>query len=135
MYTLPSDAEDAKVFLSQTIGFPRLKALSLESVCMKLLSSLKDCLFLEQLSFSCNVTGSRLLLYQKNTWLRMMCCLQIIWWENKKFQWRSWSATILHKEDMVQAGCDYLKTSSQQLLHMKSEQCSVACHVTSDSEL
>ena len=30
----------------------------------------------------------------------------IIWWENKKFQQRSWSATILHREDMVQAGCD-----------------------------
>ena len=25
---------------------------------------------------------------------------------NKKFQWRSWSATILHKKNMVQAGCD-----------------------------
>ena len=34
-----------------------------------------------------NVTGSRLLSYRKNTWLRMMCCLQIIWWENRKFQW------------------------------------------------
>ena len=53
-----------------------------------------------------NVMGSRLLLYQKSTLLRMMCCLQIIWWENKKFQQRSWSATILHREDMVQAGCD-----------------------------
>ena len=41
-----------------------------------------------------------------NTWLRMIYCLQIIWWENRKFQWRSWSVTILHSEDMVQAGCD-----------------------------
>ena len=32
-----------------------------------------------------HVMGSRLLSYQKNTWLRMMCCLQIIWWKNKKF--------------------------------------------------
>ena len=52
------------------------------------------------------VTGSRLLSYRKNTWLRTVCCLQIIWWENKKFQQRSWSATIPHREDMVQAGCD-----------------------------
>ena len=53
-----------------------------------------------------NVKGSRLLSYRKNTWLRTMCYLQIIWWENKKFHQRSWSATILHREDMVQAGCD-----------------------------
>ena len=26
--------------------------------------------------------------------------------ENKKFQQRSWSATVLRREDMVQAGCD-----------------------------
>ena len=52
------------------------------------------------------VKGSRLLSYRKNTWLRTMCCLQIIRWENKKFQWRSWSATILHREGIVQAGCD-----------------------------
>ena len=52
-----------------------------------------------------NVTGSRLLSYRKNTWLRTMCCLQIIGQENKKFQ-QEWSATILHREDMVQAGCD-----------------------------
>ena len=32
--------------------------------------------------------------------------LQIIWWENKGFQQRSWGATIPHREDMVQAGCD-----------------------------
>ena len=38
----------------------------------------------------------------ENTWLRMIYCLQIIWWENR----RSWSATISHREDMVQAGCD-----------------------------
>ena len=53
-----------------------------------------------------HVMGSRLLLYRKNMWLRMMCCLQIIWQENRKFQQRSWSTTILHREDMVQAGCD-----------------------------
>ena len=53
-----------------------------------------------------NVTGSRLLSYQKNTWLRTIYCLQIIWQENRKSQWRSWSATILCWEDMVQAGCD-----------------------------
>ena len=52
------------------------------------------------------VTGSRLLLYRKNMWLRMIYCLQIIWWENRKFQWRLWSATIPHREDMAQAGCD-----------------------------
>ena len=27
-----------------------------------------------------NVMGLRLLSYRKNTWLRTMCCLQIIWW-------------------------------------------------------
>ena len=54
----------------------------------------------------CNVTGSRLLPYQKNTWLRTIYCLQIILWENMKFQQGSWSATILHREDVVQAGCD-----------------------------
>ena len=27
---------------------------------------------------------------------------------NRKLQQRSWSATIPHREDMVQAGCDYL---------------------------
>ena len=42
----------------------------------------------------------------ENMWLRTIYCLQIIWWENRKFQWRSWSATILHREDMVQAGCN-----------------------------
>ena len=49
------------------------------------------------------VTGwiPRLLLYWKNTWLRTMCCLQIIWQ-------RSWGAAILHREDVVQAGCDWL---------------------------
>ena len=52
------------------------------------------------------VTGSRLLLYQKNTWLRTMYCLQIIWWKNRKSQWRSWSAAIPHGEDVVQAACD-----------------------------
>ena len=51
------------------------------------------------------VTGSRLLLYWKNMWLRMMC-LQIIWQENRKSQQRLWSAAILRGEDMVQAGCD-----------------------------
>ena len=30
-----------------------------------------------------------------------MYCLQIIWWENKGFQQRSWVATIPHREDMV----------------------------------
>ena len=29
------------------------------------------------------------LLYLKNTWLRTMYCLQIIWWESRGFQWRS----------------------------------------------
>ena len=53
-----------------------------------------------------NVTGSRLLSYQKNTWLRTMCCLQIIWQENRKSQWRSWSDAIPCGEDVVQAGCD-----------------------------
>ena len=52
------------------------------------------------------VTGSRLFSYQKNMWLRTMCCLQIIWWENRKSQRRSWSAAILREEDVVQAGCD-----------------------------
>ena len=56
--------------------------------------------------FRCNVTGSRLLLYQKNMWLRRMCCLQIIWQENRKSQQRSWSAALPHGEDMVQAGCN-----------------------------
>ena len=37
----------------------------------------------------------------------MMCCLQIIWWENGKF-WQRLSAAILHGEDMVWAGCDWL---------------------------
>ena len=64
-----------------------------------------------------------------------MCCLQIIWQENKEFQWRSWSATIPHREDMVQAGCDIAQTGSYHLLHMTSERCSMACHITSDSEL
>ena len=50
--------------------------------------------------------GLRLLSYWKNMWLRMMCCLQIIWRENRKSQQRLWSATILHGEDVVQAGCD-----------------------------
>ena len=36
-----------------------------------------------------NVMGSRLLSYWKNVWLRMMCCLRIIWQENKKFQIRN----------------------------------------------
>ena len=31
-----------------------------------------------------HVMGLRLLSYQKNMWLRMMCCLQIIWQENRK---------------------------------------------------
>ena len=53
-----------------------------------------------------NVIGLRLLSYRKNMWLRTMCCLQIIWQENRKSQWRSWSAAILHGEDVVQAGCD-----------------------------
>ena len=53
-----------------------------------------------------NVTGSRLLLYWKNTWLRMMYCLQIIWWENRGFWQRLWGAAIPCGEDMVQAGCD-----------------------------
>ena len=52
------------------------------------------------------VMGSRLLLYWKNMWLKMKYCLQIIWRENRKFQWRSWSATIPHRKDMVQAGCE-----------------------------
>ena len=59
--------------------------------------------------FVCYIMDSRLCPHQKNTWLRMIYCLQIIWWENRKFEWRSWSATILHREDMVQAGCDKLK--------------------------
>ena len=53
-----------------------------------------------------NVTGSRLLSYQKNMWLRMIYCLEIIRQENRKLQWRSWSVTIPHREDRVQAGCD-----------------------------
>ena len=53
-----------------------------------------------------DVTGLRLLSYRKNTWLRMMCCLQIIWQENRKSQWMSWSAAIPHGEDVVQADCD-----------------------------
>ena len=48
-----------------------------------------------------SVTGSRLLSYWKNMWLRTMYCSQIIWQENKKFQQRSWSATIPCREDMV----------------------------------
>ena len=52
------------------------------------------------------VKGSRLLSYRKDTWLRTVCCLQIIWWENRISQQRSWSATIPHRQDMVQAGCD-----------------------------
>ena len=55
------------------------------------------------------VTGSRLLSYWKSTWVRTIYCLQIIWWENRKFQQRLRSATIPHREDMVQAGCDQLK--------------------------
>ena len=39
-------------------------------------------------------------------YMRMIYCLQIIWQENRKFQQRLWSATIPHREDMVQAGCD-----------------------------
>ena len=42
----------------------------------------------------------------ENTWLRMIYCLQIIWWENRKFQQRLLSATIQHREDMVQVGGD-----------------------------
>ena len=38
---------------------------------------------------SLNVTGSRLLSYQKNTWLRTMYYLQIIWQDNRGFWWRS----------------------------------------------
>ena len=52
------------------------------------------------------VMGLRLLSYWKNTWLGMMCCLQIIWQENRKSQRRSWSAAVPHGEDVVQAGCD-----------------------------
>ena len=61
---------------------------------------------LSGLKLSVNVTGSRLLLYQKNMWLRTIYCLHIIWWKNRELQWRSWSAAILCGEDMVQAGCD-----------------------------
>ena len=39
-------------------------------------------------SFNRNVMGF------ENTWLRIIYYLQIIWQENRKFQWRSWSATI-----------------------------------------
>ena len=53
-----------------------------------------------------NVMASRVLSYWKNTWLRMMCCLQIIWRENRKSQQRLWSAAILCGEDVFQAGCD-----------------------------
>ena len=53
-----------------------------------------------------DVMGLRLLLYWKNMWLRMMCCLQIIWRENRESQQRSWSVAILCGEDVVQAGCD-----------------------------
>ena len=79
--------------------------------------------------------GLRLLSYRKNMWLRMMCCLQIIWWENRKSQWRSWSAAIPRGEEGH--GSSWLslaQTSSHQLLRMTSEQCSVACYITSDSE-
>ena len=61
---------------------------------------------LQTVSTPIDVTGSRLLSYRKNTWLRTMCCLQIIWRENMKSQRRSWSAAIPCGEDMVQAGCD-----------------------------
>ena len=57
-------------------------------------------------SYHITVMGLRLLSYRKNTWLRTIYYLQIIWHENRKFQQRSWSATIQHREDMVQAGCD-----------------------------
>ena len=54
-----------------------------------------------------NVTGSRFEITSgKSTWVRTIYYLQIIWWENRKFQQRPWSGTILHREDMVQAGCD-----------------------------
>ena len=53
-----------------------------------------------------NVTGSRLLSYQKNMWLRMIYCLEFIRQENRKLQWRSQSVTIPHREDRAQAGCD-----------------------------
>ena len=52
------------------------------------------------------VTGLRLCPHWKNMWLRMIYCLQIIWQENRKFEQRLWSATIPHREDMVQVGCD-----------------------------
>ena len=42
----------------------------------------------------------------KSTCVRTMCCLQIIWRENRKSQRRSWSAGVLHGKDVVQAGCD-----------------------------
>ena len=49
-----------------------------------------------------SVTGSRFkITSRKSTWVRMIYCLQIIWRENRKSQWRLWSATILHR-----AGCD-----------------------------
>ena len=50
--------------------------------------------------------GLRLLSYRKNMWLRTMCFLQIIWWENRKSEQRLWSAAIPCGEDVVQAGCD-----------------------------
>ena len=44
--------------------------------------------------------------FRKSTWVRTIYCLQIIWRENRKSQWKLWSAAILHGEDVVQAGCD-----------------------------
>ena len=62
--------------------------------------------FLTHACENITVTGSRLLLYWKNTWLRTMCCLQIIWRKNRKSQRRLWSAAIPCGEHLVQAGCD-----------------------------
>ena len=61
---------------------------------------------IDRLENDFSVMGLRLLLYRKNMWLRMMYCLQIIWQENRKLKQRLWSATILCREDMVEAGCE-----------------------------
>ena len=69
-------------------------------------TSLQEKQLLQDPGYVKDVMGLRLLLYWKNMWVRMMCCLQIIWRENRESQQRSWSAAILHGEDVVQAGCD-----------------------------
>ena len=52
------------------------------------------------LSMVINVMGSRLLSYRKKHVVEDDVLF------TNHHQWRSWSATISHREDMVQAGCD-----------------------------